>query len=85
MSNIWTIGITAVLSIVAFKIFDEVLLFALAKFWPEKYLSIFYGWIIQFESMIDKLEEKYPKVGKQLRQRLVDAIHKIEDIIADKM
>lgn len=77
--NIWSI-ITGIISGVLLKIlWDNILAWALAKYWPEKYLQIFYGWVSEFNTnVLNKLPEKTKIV---VETKLITFLNSIEKII----
>lgn len=83
--NIWQIVAGIFAGAVIMKLIDEVILQLLGKFWPEKYLEKVYDAVQKFDdNYIDKLKEKYPKAAKELENRIINFLTKIEDIILDK-
>lgn len=83
--NFWSVVTGIISGILLTKLLDEILFLVLSKFWPEKYVQIFLGWVKQFDDqVIDKIKEKYPKVGSAIEMRLTSALEKMQEIIEDK-
>jgi hypothetical protein len=77
--NIWAI-VTGLISGVLVKIlWDNILAWVLVKYWPEKYLQIFYGWISEFNTnVLNKLPDKTRKV---VEGKLEEFLEKLQEII----
>ena len=76
---IWGI-ITGLISGVLVKIlWDNILAWVLVKYWPEKYLQVFYGWVSEFNlNVLNKLPDKTRKV---VEGKLNELLEKIQEII----
>jgi len=77
--NIWAI-VTGLISGVLVKIlWDNILAWALVKYWPEKYLQVFYGWVESFNTdVLNKLPDKTRKV---VEGKINELLEKIQEII----
>lgn len=76
--NIWAI-ITGLISGVLVKIlWDNILAWALVKYWPEKYLQMFYSWVEDFDTKyLDTLPDKTRKVLEGKISEFLETLNKI--------